>query len=393
MGVYEFLRMLYGLCNTPATFQRLMQNCLRELSLTYALIYLDDVIVFSRTEEEHLHHLRVVFGRFLEHGLKLKLSKFHFLQDQITFLGHEISADGMKPGTANLRAIAEMAPLKTYTEVRRFTRMTGFFWQFIKGYARIAKPLNDLLEGEASKLKSEELELTPEALQAFEDLKKKCMMALVLVFADFQRPFQLETDASGEGLGAVLLQESDDGHYHPVAFASRELKGGEPKYHSSKLKFLVLKWAVMEQFQEYLQYQPFMVRTDNNPLTYILTTPILDALGHRWVAALAGFNMKLEYLKGADNKIADTLSRLPPEKLDEDAVAELLDYAHNSHKPRAETANMNVIEEGERVDQEVIVRYSQIVKQHKNFRNVANLNWVESQEKDPVIPTVINWVK
>ena len=139
-------------------------------------------------------------------------------------------------------------------------------------------------------------------------------------------------------MGAVLLQESDDRHYHPVAFASQELKGGEPKYHSSKLEFLALKFAVTEQFREYLQYQPFTVWMDNNPLTYILTTPNLDALSHRWVAALAGYNMKLEYLKGADNKIADTLSRLPPEKLDEDAVAELLDYARNSHKPRAETA-------------------------------------------------------
>ena len=143
-----------------------------------------------------------------------------------------------------------------------------------------------------------------------------------------------------------------------------------------------------EQFREYLQYQPFTVRTDNNPLTYILTTPNLDALVHRWVVALAGYNMKLEYLKGADNKIADTLSRLPPEKLDKHAVAELLDYACNSYKPWAEAANMNVIE-----DQEVIVRYNQIVKQHKNFRNLANLDWVESQKKDPVIPTVINWVK
>ena len=137
----------------------------------------------------------------------------------------------------------------------------------------------------------------------------------------------------------------------------------------------------------------FTVRMDNNPLTYILTTPNLDALGHRWVAALAGYNMKLEYLKGSDNKIAYTLSRLPPEKLDEDAVAELLDYARTSHKPRAETANMNVIKEGEHVDQEVIVRYNQIVKQHKNFRNLANLDWVEAQKKDPVIPTVIDWVK
>ena len=113
MGVYEFLRMLYRLCNAPATFQRLMQNCLGELDLTYALIYLDSMIVFSRTKEEHLHRLRVVFGRFLEHRLKLKPSKCHFLQDEIMFLGHEISADRMRPGTANLKVIAEMAPPKT----------------------------------------------------------------------------------------------------------------------------------------------------------------------------------------------------------------------------------------------------------------------------------------
>ena len=140
MGVYEFLRMPYGLCNATATFQRLMKNCLGELNLTYALIYLDDVIVFSRTEEEHLHCLRVVFARFLEHGLKLKPSKCHFLQDEITFLGHEISAEGMKPGTANLKAIAEMAPPKTYTKIWHFTGMTGFFWRFIKGYSKIANP-------------------------------------------------------------------------------------------------------------------------------------------------------------------------------------------------------------------------------------------------------------
>ena len=97
------------------------------MNLTYALIYLDDVIVFSRTEEEHLHHLFVVFAGFLEHRLKLKPSKCHFLQDEITFLGHEISAKGMKPGMANLKTIAEMAPPKTYTEILRFTGMTGFF--------------------------------------------------------------------------------------------------------------------------------------------------------------------------------------------------------------------------------------------------------------------------
>ena len=151
LGMYEFLRMPYGLCNTPTTFQRLMQNCLGELNLTYALVYLDDMIVYSKTEEDHLCRLQAVFEHFHEHGLKLKPSKCSFLHKQITFLGHEISADGMKPGTLNLKGIAEMAPPAKYTEVQHFLGMTRFFRRFIKNYTHIAKPLNDILEGKPAR--------------------------------------------------------------------------------------------------------------------------------------------------------------------------------------------------------------------------------------------------
>ena len=125
-------------------------------------------------------------------------------------------------------------------------------------------------------------------------------MAPMLAFADLKKPFLLETDASKYGLGTVLQQVQEDGRYHPVAYASRALHGSEANYHSSKLEFLALKWAVTQQFKEYLMYQPFTVRTDNNPLMYVLMTPNLDATGHRWVSALTGFNFKLEYLRGAD---------------------------------------------------------------------------------------------
>ena len=204
LGMYELLPMPYGLCNALATFQRLMQNCLGELNLTYALVYLDDVIVYSNMEEDHLRQLQAMFEHFHEHGLKLKPSKCSFLHRQITFLGHEISTDGMKPGTLNLKGITEMAPPANYTEVWRFLGMTGFFRRFIKNYARITKPLNDILEGEASKMKSEAIDLPPEVLEAFEWLKMCCMTVPILAFADFEKEFQLETDASSEGLGAVL---------------------------------------------------------------------------------------------------------------------------------------------------------------------------------------------
>ena len=185
MGIFEFLQLLYGLCNAPTIFKQLMQNCLGELNLTYALIYLDDVIVFSRTEEEHLTQLRAVFERFWEHGLKLKPLKCHFLRKEIAFLGHKVSEEGMKPGDDGLKGIAEMAPPTNYTEIWRFLGATGFFRHFIKNYARIAQPLKDLLEGEASKWKAQPVNLPPEALEVFNILKIKCMMAPVLAFADF----------------------------------------------------------------------------------------------------------------------------------------------------------------------------------------------------------------
>ena len=218
----------------------------------------------------------------------MKLSKCNFFQTEISYLGHKVSVAGMEPGTEGLKGIAEITPPAMYTQVRKFLGTTGYFRCFIKGYAKITKPLNDLLQGESSKLKSQPLGLPPDALAAFQELKMKCLTVPVLAFADFKKPFLLETDASIEGLGAVLSQQQDDGRYHPVAYASRGLKGGELKYHSSKLEFLALKWAMTEQFREYLQYQPFLVRTDNNPLTYVITMPNLDAIRHWWVAAMVG---------------------------------------------------------------------------------------------------------
>ena len=218
-----------------------------------------------------------------------------------------MSAAGMEPGTEGLKGIAEIMPPAMYTQVCKFLGATGYFRCFIKGYARIAKSLSDLLQGENSKLKSQLLGLPLDALAVFQELKMKCLTVPVLAFADFKKPFLLETDALIEGLGAVLSQKQDDGWYHPVAYASRSLKGGESRYHSSKLEFLALKWAVTDQFKEYLQYQPFLVRTDNNPLTYVMTMPNLDAIGHRWVAAMAGYNFEIEYIRGSDNKVTDAL--------------------------------------------------------------------------------------
>ena len=223
MGLFECDRMPFGLCNAPTMFQRLMQNCLGKLNLTYCLIYLDDVIVYSKDPEQHLARMRVVFECLREHGLKLKPSKCDLFKSEIIYLAHHVSKDGVKPSHKNVPSILECPILKTFTDIRSFTGAVGHYRHFIKGFARIAVPLYDLTSGENKDKKSEPVTLTPEALEAFQTLKDKCVKAPVLAFPDFKKPFLLEADASGKGLGAILLQKQDNGHYHPIAFASQAL--------------------------------------------------------------------------------------------------------------------------------------------------------------------------
>ena len=204
----------------------------------------------------------------------------------------------MWPSDINVKAITEYAPPQTCTEIRAFLGLVEHYRQFIKGFAQIAQPLNEHLAGEGASRKLEQVSLSEEALEAFEALKQACMNSLVLAFADYTKDFMLETDASKEGLGAVLSKKQEDGRFHPVAYGSQALTTHEKNYHSMKLEILALKWAITEHFKEYLLYQPFLVKTDNNPLTYIMTTPNLDAPGHQWVGALAKYDFWLEYQKG-----------------------------------------------------------------------------------------------
>ena len=209
--------------------------------------------------EDHLTQLQAIFDCFTHHGLKLKPSKCHFFKEEISYLGHEISAKGMLPGQKGIEEITCMGPPMMYTGIRKFIGAIGYFRRFIKNFARIAKPLNDLLGCGNSKLKNHPVSLTAAAEEAFHTLKKKCVMAPVLAFADLKKPFLLETDASKYGLGAILQQVQEDGRYHPVAYMSHVLRRSKANYHSSKLEFLALKWAMTQQFKEYLMYQPFTV--------------------------------------------------------------------------------------------------------------------------------------
>ena len=187
LGFFKCDRMPFGLCNAPATFQWLMQNCMGELNFIYCLIYLDDLIVFLKTAEEHLHQLHAVFDRLREYNLKLKPSKCSLFQEEINYLAHQVSKEGVQPSNINVKAITEYAPPQTYTEIRAFLGLVAHYRWFIKGFTQIAQLLNEHLAGEGASRKSEWVSLSEEALEAFKALKQACMNSPVLAFADYTR--------------------------------------------------------------------------------------------------------------------------------------------------------------------------------------------------------------
>ena len=342
-------------------------------------------MVFLQTAEEHLHRLCVVFDWFCEYNLKLKLSKCSLFKEVINYLAQQESKQGVQPSDSNVMAITECALPSTYTEICAFCGLVGHYQQFIKGSAWIAQPLNKLLAREGANRKTEWVSLSEGALRAFQALKQACMSAPILTFTDYTKDFLLETDASKEVLGVVLSQVQADRQYHPVAYGSQALTAHEKNYHSTKLEFLVLKWAITEHYKEYLLHQPFLVRTDNNPLTYIMTTPNLDATGHQWVGVLEKFNFWLEYQKGWDNTVADMLSQIMTH-LSQEAVQSILDGVTLGAVQRAKGGDPAVVEGDHNIEKEVCVATGWVlVEMHVT-------GWAVAQRKDPVLDAVLKAV-
>ena len=251
-----------------------------------------------------------------------------------------------------------------------------------------------MTSGENKDKKSEHLDLPQEAHEAFDRLKAACLQAPILDFPDFGEPFLLEMDASDKGLGAVLLQKQSDGRYHPIAYASHIMTETEQRCHSNKQEFLALKWAVTEQFHEYLSpygknRNEFVVQTDNNPLTYIFSSA-----RQRWVAQLASYNFALEYQKGKDNTVANFLScldnRLPPGKVQDylnkipyPGVKAVLDNAITPLTERAEQG-VRPNPDNQKASQEVTVG-----ARPARLATTNITNWKLEQQEDPVLYQVV----
>lgn len=327
LGFYQFERMPQGITGAPATFQRLMEKAVGDMHLLEALVYLDDIIVFGKTLEEHEQRLLKVLDRLEEIGLKVSIDKCQFCQPQVKYVGHVVSANGIATDPDKVAAVKNWKEPTHLKPLRSFLGFCSYYRRFIANYSAIVRPLSELTKGYAptwrdpsSKSNSDRSKTyfkqsepfgerwTQDCQEAFEKIRDCLINAPVLAFADPTKMYILHVDASMNGLGAVLNQEYPEG-LRPVAFASRKLKDSEHNYPVHQLEFLALKWAVVDKFHDYLYGAQFVVRTDNNPLTYVLTSAKLSAVGHRWLAALATYNFTIQYRPGKHNVDADLLSR------------------------------------------------------------------------------------
>lgn len=304
-GLYEFKVMPFGLCNAPATFERMMDNLLRHLKWTMCLCYLDDVVVFSKTFDEHLQRLEVVLQCLQEADLILNPKKCLFGAKQIKILGHLVSGEGIRPDPDKVLAVSNFPVPKNIHDVRSFLGLCSYFRRFIENFCHRAQPLQELVKGDAK------FKWTNTQALAFDDLKQALVSDPVLGLFNEDDPTELHTDASGYGIGAVLTQ-IQGGVGKVIAYASRILTKAERNYSTTERECLAVIWAV-KKFRPYLFGKQFTVVTDHHSLCWL--TGLKDPSGRlaRWALQLQEYDISVVYKSGKKHKDADSLSRNPIE--------------------------------------------------------------------------------
>lgn len=295
-GHYEFLVMPFGLTNAPATFQCTMNSILAPYLRKFAMVFIDDILVYSATLADHISHLRLVLTALRDHQFFLKQSKCKFAKSELSYLGHIITDAGVATDPSKVVAMLQWPVPTNFTELRGFLGLTGYYRRFVQHYGLLAKPLTNLL-------RQKQFHWTAAAQTAFQNLKTAMTTTPVLTLPRFDLPFEVETDASDGGLGAVLMQQGK-----PVAYLSKAL--GEQNKHLSiyEKEFLALMMAV-DRWRPYLQRAPFTIRTDHKALSFLEQQELQSDLQRKAMTKLMGLNYKIQYKKGKENRAADALSR------------------------------------------------------------------------------------
>ena len=281
-----------------------MDLLLSGLKWNSCLVYLDDMVIFGRTFEEHLFRLKEVFRRFREAGLKLKPSKCSFCRSQVHFLGHIVSSTGISTDPSKTDFVANWPTPTSRKEVQKFLGLANYYRRFVPGFAAIAKPLHRLTK------KTAKFKWTLQCEQAFDDLKQWLTSAPILALPLFSNQFVLDTDASDVGIGAVLSQKQPDGSERVIAYASRVLSKPERRYCVTR-KELLAAVSFIKHFRPYLLGNPFLLRTDHSSLTWLYNFKNPEGQLARWLEALQEYNFTIEHRKGRLYGNADAMSRKP----------------------------------------------------------------------------------
>lgn len=302
-GLFQYKVLPFGLTNAPSTFQRVINHVIRGLEGTAA--YLDDIVVLAETWEEHIHRLQVLLQRLSDAGFTINLKKCVFGRGTVNYLGHTVGKGVVRPKSANVSAILAYPTPRTRKEVMRFLGMAGYYRRFCVNFSTVAAPLTNLTSHKVP------FQWTPACEQAFQHLKLFLSSQPVLKAPNFSLPFHLQIDASGIGVGAVLLQADQQTNVlHPVAYHSCKLNKHQQSYSTIEKEALSLVHAV-KKFECYLQPSPHCVQvfTDHNPLAFINSTKLSNQRILRWALLLQSYNLQVQHIKGTDNLLADALSR------------------------------------------------------------------------------------
>jgi len=296
-GHYEYVVMPFGVTNAPAIFMDYMNRIFRPYLDQFVVVFIDDILIYSESREEHAEHLRVVLGILREHQLYGKLSKCEFWLEEVQFLGHVISAQGIVVDPAKIETVVKWERPQTVSEVRSFLGLAGYYRWFVEGFSKMVSPLTQLTR------KDQPFSWTDECEACFEDMKRRLTTAPILAIPDTTKTFEVYCDASYQGLGCVLIQDK-----RPVAYASRQLKVHEKNYPTHDLELAAVVFA-LKTWRHYLYGAQFQVFSDHKSLKYLFDQKELNMRQRRWMEYLKDYDFELLYHPGKANVVADALSR------------------------------------------------------------------------------------
>lgn len=372
-GLFKMNRLPYGVSPAAAIFQRQIEQLLQGIS--GVCNFLDDFIVTGRTREEHFENLRQVFQKLTEANLKVRWGKCAFFQKQVTYLGHVIDKNGIRKSKDKVEAILDAPAPQNATQVKSFAGMVNYYAKFVPRLSLLMGPIYELLKKDA------EFSWSEDCANAFREIKNEIASDRILVHFDSKKPIVLTCDASQTGVAATLSHEFSDRSTRPIGFASRSLTRAEENYAMVDKEALAIFFGV-KKFQQYLQGQKFVLKTDHKPLLAILGEhrgiPVMAASRlQRWAIFLSGFNYTIEYIKGTDNQPADYLSRSP------------LGHSNGlqTQNPNERGTYLNFIEEfGTPVDAGAIEVGTQSDEVLKKVLQYVRLGWPERVEEAEIKP-------